>query len=114
MGATRKSDLDQRLDAYFDALPTWKRTATNWQLYAAVTGSALAMVTNASAQMIASGVRGINADPVASARAAQEYIANSQNMELRNAIRLAMAPHHWRTGASARAADRSRRNRPSG
>jgi uncharacterized protein (TIGR03437 family) len=97
MADAQKSDLEHRLEAYFatrratsfkDIL---KRSAGNWQLYAAVTGSALAMVTNASAQMIASGVRGVTADPVASARAAQDYLANSQNMELRSAIRLAMA-----------------------
>src|ERR1035437_5911254 len=93
MGAAGKSDLESRLEAYFTTLRSaslkdkLKRTAGNWQLYAAVTGSAMAMVTNASAQIIGSSIRDIAADPVASARAAQEYLANSQNSPLRNAIR---------------------------
>ena len=67
MGDAQKSDLEHRLEAYFATLRSTslkdvlKRSAGNWQLYAAVTGSALAMVTNASAQMIASGVRGVTA-----------------------------------------------------
>jgi hypothetical protein len=62
MGAARKFDLDHRLEAYFATLRSaalreaLKRSAGNWQLYAAVTGSALAMVTNASAQIIGSGI----------------------------------------------------------
>ena len=97
MGAARKFDLESRLEAYFTTLRSaslkekLKRSAGNWQLYAAVTGSAMAMVTNASAQIIGSGIRDIAADPIASARAAQQYLANSRNMPLRNAIRRAMA-----------------------
>src|SRR5579864_4838478 len=97
MGATRKFDLDHRLEAYFATLRSSslkdavKRSAANWQLYAAVTGSAMAMVTNASAQIIGSGIRDITADPIASARVAREYLANSRNAPLINAVRLAMA-----------------------
>src|SRR5450755_3713190 len=97
MGAARKFDLDHRLEAYFATLRSaslreaLKRSAGNWQLYAAVTGSALAMVTNASAQIIGSGIRDIAADPIRSARAAQEYLANSKNSPLINAVRLARA-----------------------
>jgi len=93
MGAAGKFDLESRLEAYFTTLRSTslkdklKRSAGNWQLYAAVTGSAMAMVTNASAQIIGSSIRDIAADPVASARAAQQYLANSQNLPLRNAIR---------------------------
>lgn len=92
MGAARKFDLDHRLEDYFATLRSaplrevLKRNACNWQMYAAVTGSALAMVTNASAQIIGSGIRDITADPIASARVAQEYLANSENMPLRKAM----------------------------
>jgi uncharacterized protein (TIGR03437 family) len=98
MGAARKFDLERRLEDYFATLRSapgrevLPRNACSWQMYAAVTGSALAMVTNASAQIIGGGMRNITADPIASARVAQEYLANSQNMPLRNAIRLAMTP----------------------
>src|ERR1039458_9956533 len=97
MGVARKSDLDHRLEAYFATLRSsslkeaLKRSAGNWQLYAAVTGSAMAMVTNASAQIIGSGIRDIMADPIASARVAQEYLANSKNAPLINALQSTMA-----------------------
>jgi hypothetical protein len=47
MGASRKLDLDSRLDAYFATLRSsslkdvLKRSAANWQVYAAVTSSAM-------------------------------------------------------------------------
>jgi uncharacterized protein (TIGR03437 family) len=70
-------DLDRRLDAYFATLRSpspkeaqkqaLKRSAGNWQFYAAVTGSALAMATGASASVIQSaGGGGMATDPVAS------------------------------------------------
>src|ERR1035438_7704264 len=71
MGAARKFDLDHRLEGYFATVRSLKHSAGNWQLYAAVTGSAMAMVTNASAQIIGSGIRNIATDPIASARVAQ-------------------------------------------
>src|ERR1039457_4741768 len=70
MGAARKFDLDHRLEGYFATVRSLKHSAGNWQLYAAVTGSAMAMVTNASAQIIGGGIRDITADPIASARVA--------------------------------------------
>jgi len=107
MGAARKFDLERRLDAYFATLRSsslkdvLKRGAANWQLYAAVTGSAVAMATNASAQIIGtSGIRDIMADPIASARVAQEYLANSKNAPLISAVRLAMANGSFETNAS--------------
>jgi uncharacterized protein (TIGR03437 family) len=69
MGAARKFDLDHRLEGYFATVRSLKHSAGNWKLYAAVTGSAMAMVTNASAQIIGSGIRNIATDPIASARA---------------------------------------------
>jgi hypothetical protein len=41
-----------------------KHTGANWQIYAAVTGSALAMATNASAGVIYSGIQNITAGPI--------------------------------------------------
>src|SRR5580692_1800704 len=77
MSTARKFDLDRRLDAYFATLrssnlrDTLKRSASNWQFYAAVTGSAMAMVTNASAAMISSGAPDVVTDAMASVRSFQ-------------------------------------------
>jgi PEP-CTERM motif len=57
----RKVKLDNRLNAYFATLrrsslrDALKRSVENWQVYAAVTGSAVAMATNSSASLIYSG-----------------------------------------------------------
>jgi len=97
MGATRKSCLDHRLEAYFATLRSsspreaLKRSAGNWQIYAAVTGSAMAMLTSASTSIIAGEVRDTAVDPVASARTGTQHPASSRNTPLKNAIRLAMA-----------------------
>jgi hypothetical protein len=69
MGVARKSELDSRLEAYFATLRSsalknvLKRGAGNWQVFAAVTGSAMAMVTNASAALIGDGGRIARANP---------------------------------------------------
>jgi len=58
MGPARKHELDKRLADYSATLrssrleETRKRRSGNWQVYAAVTGSALAMATSASAGTI--------------------------------------------------------------
>lgn len=97
MGAARKFDLDQRLEAYFATLRSStpreaaKHGAGNWQIYAAVTGSALAMVTGASASIIGSETREVAAEPVASVRALTQHLASSRNMPLTKAVRSAMA-----------------------
>jgi uncharacterized protein (TIGR03437 family) len=76
MGATKKTDLDRRLDAYFATLrpaafkDALKRSAANWQMYAAVTGSAMAMATSGAAAIIGSGTRDIRSASVASVLAA--------------------------------------------
>ncbi|MDE3199249.1 MAG: hypothetical protein KGN84_23060 [Acidobacteriota bacterium] len=50
-------DLEHRLEAYFATLKSSRRTPRPWQIYAAVTSSALALVTGASASVLAnSGV----------------------------------------------------------
>jgi uncharacterized protein (TIGR03437 family) len=97
MGTIRKFDFDRRLEAYFATLRSsslrevLKRSAENWQIYAAVTGSAMAMATSASASIIGSGVRDHKADPIASVLAAKQHLASSKNMPFTNAVRLAMA-----------------------
>jgi hypothetical protein len=62
----RKVELNDRLTAYAATLRSRKRTAGNWQAYAAVTGAALAMATNASAGIIYSGIQDVTAGPGAS------------------------------------------------
>ena len=97
MSAPPKIDLEHRLAAYFATLrspsPTesLKRHAGDWQIYAAVTGSALAMVTSASASIIGTGIRNITLDPVANVREGIQNPASSRNTPLKNAVRLAMA-----------------------
>jgi hypothetical protein len=53
--------LDQRLEAYFASLRAslrerLKRSPANWQIYAAVSSSAMAMMTSAAAAQLGSGV----------------------------------------------------------
>ena len=97
MCAARKLDLDRRLEAHFATLRSsslreaLQRSVGNWQLYAAVTGSAMAMVTSASASIIGSGIRDITAERAASVRAARQTFASSKSMPLMHAVRLAMA-----------------------
>lgn len=71
---TRKPELAAWLDAHFATLDPWKAgflsrvSAGNWQMYAAVTGSALAMATNAAAgSVVYSGTRNLTAGPIRSA-----------------------------------------------
>jgi uncharacterized protein (TIGR03437 family) len=60
MGKARKVELDDRLEAHFATLRSLplteklKRSLANWPIYAAVSGSAMAMVTGASASIISS------------------------------------------------------------
>jgi hypothetical protein len=67
----RKPELDNRLEAYATTLrqsssgELLRRSAEKWPVYAAVTGAALAMASNASASIIYSGI--INATAAASA-----------------------------------------------
>jgi len=82
MGKPRKLDLDHRLEAYFATLrsssfrETLKRNMSNWQIYAAVSGSAMAMATSASASIIGSGVR-FTREPFASVRVLKQQPASS-------------------------------------
>jgi uncharacterized protein (TIGR03437 family) len=100
MGATGKLDLDSRLEAYFATLrasslkEALKRSVGHWQMYAAVTGSAMAMATSASAQLIESVNRDIAADSIANVLAASMNPAGSKDIPLIMAVRLAMAKQH--------------------
>lgn len=112
MRPAQKRDLDRRLEAYFATLRTsslkeaLKRSAGNWQLYAAVTGSAMAMVTSASASIISNSVRDITGEPVASVLAAKQSLASSQKMAgsknagVMQAVRLAMAKRDSEIGVN--------------
>jgi hypothetical protein len=97
MGASRKLDLDSRLDAYFATLRSsslkdvLKRSAANWQVYAAVTSSAMAMVTSASASIIDSGSNATVYDPVASARSTNRLA--EKNLAFMNALGLTADPN---------------------
>src|ERR1700733_3121988 len=60
MGVARKSDLDHRLEAYFATLRSsslrdvLKRSAGNWQIYAAVTGAPSARSTAVKQTLLSS------------------------------------------------------------
>lgn len=70
MGPNFKSELRGRLESHFATVRSSrtvvaaKRCAGNWQLYAAVTGSALAMATNAMAGNITYGATPVTAGPI--------------------------------------------------
>ena len=83
MGQGRKFDLDHRLEAYFATLRSLpvtevlKRSIGNWQMYAAVSGSAMAMATGISTSNIGSGVRSTR-ETVASVRVVRQHPASSK------------------------------------
>jgi hypothetical protein len=52
MNYSRYGRLNERLDSHFAVLRTFPAISRNWQIYAAVTGSAMAMATSASAGSI--------------------------------------------------------------
>ncbi len=97
MGTTKKAELDSRLEAYFATRRTvslreiLKHSAENWQVYAAVTGSALAMATGASAAIIHGDTAGNATDAIARVMAANPRLASSKDIPLVNAVRLAIA-----------------------
>ena len=77
------SGLEQRLKAYFATLrslelkETLKRSLANWPVYAAVSGSAMAMATGASASIISNGIKTAR-EPSASVRLAKPGSAGSK------------------------------------
>src|SRR5579871_5523207 len=103
MGARRKSNLDRRLEAYLSTQhqstlqKAWKRKVGNWQMYAAVSSSAVAMLTGASASIISGTARTITPDPIASARSAKQLLAGSNDPPFIRAVRLALAKQDSQT-----------------
>lgn len=93
----RKSDLDHRLETYLSTLrssplrETVKRRVGNWQIYAAVSSSAVAMLTGASTAIIGRGIQDVSPEPIASFRSAKHLLTSSKNPPVINAVRLAMA-----------------------
>src|SRR5579862_8362683 len=97
MGTKRKLDLDRRLEAYFATLRSsslrkvLKHKMGNWQIYAAVSGSAVAMATGASAAIISNIGTRVMREPTASARLAPRNLTSSNNVPILNDVKLAMA-----------------------
>src|SRR5581483_292418 len=97
MSGTRKDDLHSRLDAYFETLRSSsltevvKRSVANWQVYAAVSSSAVAMATSASAAALSAASHNVTPEPTMSARIAKPFWASSKNPPFVNAVRMAMA-----------------------
>src|SRR5215469_3740171 len=92
MSASRKQRLEARLaNRRVSSLSgTAKRQASHWPLYAAVTGSALAMSVNAPVPVLNPALR----DPIAAAVPRflpPELPSNSHNDPLIRAVKLAMA-----------------------
>jgi uncharacterized protein (TIGR03437 family) len=93
---------DPRLEVHFATLrapslkDVLKRSAGNWQMYAAVTGSAMAMATGASAAIIGAAMADAPPEPFARVTAARPLPASSGNMPLMkaqaNAANPAVAP----------------------
>ena len=95
MAARQDGDLEQRLETYFATLrpaplkEILKSRVGNWQVYAAVSGSAMAMATGAAAAII--GSVAVAPEPTASVRSSRQRLASSRLPASVNAIRLAMA-----------------------
>ena len=83
MRSARKIQLENRLEAYFATLrstapaETLKRMVANWPVYAAVSGSALAMATGASAALMSGDTRGAG-QPTASVRISRQPMGSSK------------------------------------
>jgi hypothetical protein len=90
MVRTPKRELKDQLDAHFATLRSsslgdaLRRGMGNWPIYAAVTGSAMAMATNASADIIYSGFQYVTAGPIASVTANQPRTAAYNTIHLKN------------------------------
>lgn len=95
MRKAQKSDLDRRLEAHFSTLRPYalrdrlKRRAGHWQKYAAVSGSALAMVTGASTSIIGGGIP--LTPQAASVRLAKSNRASFKGLRTVSDIRFALA-----------------------
>jgi uncharacterized protein (TIGR03437 family) len=99
MGKVRKADLDRRLEAHFAIQRPYvfrevlKRSAAHWQMYAAVSGSALAMATGTSASIISGGI-GFAPQPAASIRVAKSHLASFKGLPSLANVRFAIASRY--------------------
>src|ERR1035438_4434729 len=97
MNAPRKDSRNDRLEAYLATLrsPSWKevlrRGAAHWHLYAAVTGSAMAMATSTSLSGLVRDHRDLPTGPMPNLLSAKQPSAHSQDSPLIRAATLAMA-----------------------
>jgi len=97
MGSTYSAELNRRLEAHFATLgshtlrETLRRHRNTWQIYAAVTGSALALATSASAAAIHSGTEALDTNPSASAVPDGPHLASAANIAFINAAKRAMS-----------------------
>jgi hypothetical protein len=74
---------NRRLDRYFANVSRRKNSVSDWRIYAAVTGSAVAMATNASAGIIYFN-QAVTAGPIGNV--ASSDIHQSQNIALKSAM----------------------------
>ncbi len=89
------SKLNQRLDSYFEMLRSsltarLKRRTSNWHLYAAVGGSAMAMATGLSAATVGTGARLFVPAPTRSSRTSRRHGLEADNIALRHPATLPM------------------------
>jgi MYXO-CTERM domain-containing protein len=74
-----------RLDNYFANVSALRRSASDWRIYAAVTGSAMAMATNASAGVIYFS-QTVTAGPLASVAMSNQQTKQSKNIALKDGV----------------------------
>lgn len=84
MNYSRHNRLNDRLDSHFAVLKAFPAIGRNWQIYAAVTGSAMAMATSASAGSIVYASGPVTAS-VKSVLNSSSLVSNFKSVKLRNA-----------------------------
>ena len=94
----KRCDLEWRLEAYFATLHSsqvkeaLKRSLANWPIYAAVSGSAMAMITSATASIVNSGVRSIRPETIASFRTSRDHFAEFRKIAAISAVNFSQPP----------------------
>src|SRR5579863_465828 len=83
-----RANLESRLRAHFATLRHGRPAP--WQLYAAVSGSAMAMIGNLSAAVISSQVNEAPVQPVANVLPGTLQVATMRSMPMFGAVRAAM------------------------
>ncbi|HEX4135210.1 MAG TPA: IPT/TIG domain-containing protein [Bryobacteraceae bacterium] len=92
MDAIPKGELENRLGAYAATLRAsgLKRPPGKWQVYAAVSGSAMAMMTGAATSLIGSETSDTTSMPIARATANEQSFPSFRSMPMIRAVRSAM------------------------